>query len=310
MIQRIEESIPAALGGQRIDRVVSLLADVSRNEAAALLTAGKVLIDSQSPAKPSERVNEGQVVLIEVERTVEVLEPDSSVQVPVIHEDEHVLVVNKPAGLIVHPGAGAIEGTMAHGLLARYPELASVGHASRPGIVHRLDKGTSGLLMVARTEQSLRSLSAQLADRSVLRRYQVLVWGRVDSAEGLIDAPIGRSERDRTRHAVVAGGREARTRYEVSERFDAPELSALICRLETGRTHQIRVHLEAISHPVVGDDRYGATEDRLGLKRPFLHAGELGFVHPVSQQRLTFSADTPADLVAVIERLRSTARSE
>src|SRR5439155_23772111 len=166
-------------------------------------------------------------------------------------------VVDKPPDLVVHPGAGNAAGTMVAGLLARFPELAGVGEADRPGVVHRLDKGTSGLLVVARTPAAYESLVGQLSSRSVERRYRTLVWGWPEPTTGLVDAPIGRSRRDPTRMAVAAGGREARTGYETERRYHEPVEAALLeCRLETGRTHQIRVHLAAIGHPVVGDARY------------------------------------------------------
>ncbi len=300
MIEHIEETIPEALDGLRIDRVIALVADISRTEASSLLAAGSVLINDAAPTKPSDRVAQGQVLQFDVERKSDELIPDPSVIVPVVFEDEQFLVVDKPAGMIVHPGSGASSGTMAHGLIARYPEMLGVGDKGRPGIVHRLDKGTSGLLLVARTAAALESLSAQLGARSVLRRYISLVWGRVASAEGLIDAPLGRSPRDATRQAVVAGGRVARTRYEVLESFIDPEATLISCRLETGRTHQIRVHLDAIGHPVVGDDRYGKSTDDLGLGRPFLHAETLGFEHPETGQWMQFSSELPADLADLL----------
>jgi 23S rRNA pseudouridine1911/1915/1917 synthase len=213
-------------------------------------------------------------------------------------------VVDKPAGLVVHPGAGHQQGTLVHGLLARWPDLAVMEPPERPGIVHRLDKGTSGLLVVARTVAARDALVAQMAARTVDRRYTALVWGLVESDEGLIDAPIQRAETDPTRMAIRAGGRPARTRYRVEDRFRSPAPATLLeCRLETGRTHQIRVHLAAIGHPVVGDPRYGRgvsarseRTDRLPAGRLWLHAGRLSFDHPTSGQRLCFSSPIPADL--------------
>jgi 23S rRNA pseudouridine1911/1915/1917 synthase len=301
----LTEVIPPALVGQRIDRVVALVADVSRGEAAALLAGGDVTVNSERPTKPSERVVEGDVVVVRVVRSDGQLVADSSIDVPVVFEDDHVIVVDKPAGLVVHPGAGTLEGTMVHGLLSQYPDLRGVGPDVRPGIVHRLDKGTSGLLVVARTIEALEGLKQQLVVRSMLRQYRTLVAGRLASSEGVIDAPLGRSPRDPTRHAVVLSGRDARTRYEVIERFEEPELTHLRCRLETGRTHQIRVHLEAIDHPVIGDDRYGGSQPDLGLSRPFLHAESLGFVHPVTDEWLAFDSVLPDDLAAVLERCRT-----
>lgn len=296
----VQELIPEALAGQRIDRVVAFIADVSRGDAAELLTSGSVLLNDKVPSKPSERVSAGDTVVVTVERHDGQLEADPSIEIPVVYEDDHVIVVDKPAGLVVHPGAGTLDGTMAHGLLSAFPDLRGVGPDERPGIVHRLDKGTSGLLVVARTEDALEMLKQQLIVRSMLRQYVTLVDGRVGSSEGVIDAPLGRSPRDPTRHGVVLSGRDARTRYEVIERFDEPLVSHLRCRLETGRTHQIRVHLEAIDHPVIGDDRYGGSQPTLGLDRPFLHAQTLGFVHPETEDWMEFESPLPADLANVL----------
>jgi 23S rRNA pseudouridine1911/1915/1917 synthase len=215
-----------------------------------------------------------------------------------------VIVVDKPQALVVHPGAGNARGTMAAGLLARYPELAGVGEPDRPGIVHRLDKGTSGLLVVARTPAAYDSLVGQLSSRTVERRYLALVWGVPEPATGLVDAPIGRSKRDPTRMAVSSSGREARTRYEVLQPFTQPIEAALIeCRLETGRTHQIRVHLAAIEHPIVGDPRYRGKRASFATPRTFLHAHALAFDHPATGERVSFSSPLPEDLTEVLARL-------
>jgi 23S rRNA pseudouridine1911/1915/1917 synthase len=204
----------------------------------------------------------------------------------------------------VHPGAGNARGTMVAGLLARYPELAGVGEPERPGIVHRLDKGTSGLLVVARTQDAYESLVEQLSSRSVERRYLTLVWGCPEPATGVVDAPIGRSRRDPTRMTVSATGREARTRYEVRERFTEPIVASLVeCKLETGRTHQIRVHLAAIGRPVVGDPRYKGARASFKTPRMFLHAHTLAFDHPATGERVSFTAPLPADLQSVLDRL-------
>ncbi len=222
----------------------------------------------------------------------------------IAYEDDDVVVVDKPAGLVVHPGAGHITGTLVHGLLARYPELASVGAVERPGIVHRLDKDTSGLLLVARTDTAYRSLTNQLKDRSITRRYVALVWGQLEAPRGVIDAPIGRSARTPTRMTVSARGRDARTSYEVIEEYAEPVAASLVsCSLDTGRTHQIRVHLAAIGHPVVGDDRYGGKrEPAANLRRFFLHAAQLGFDHPRTGVRIELESPLPDDLVRVRDR--------
>jgi 23S rRNA pseudouridine1911/1915/1917 synthase len=224
----------------------------------------------------------------------------------VVHADADVVVVDKPAGLVIHPGSGVDRGTLVNGLLHRFPEIASVGDPARPGIVHRLDRGTTGLLVVARTPAAYEALVAQLSAREVERQYAALVWGVPDSPAGLVDAPIGRSARDATKMAVTADGREARTRYEVRRTFTGPAPTALLsCRLETGRTHQIRVHLAAIGHAVVGDATYGGRRPAIPLDRPFLHAERLSFDHPVTGERMTFESPLPADLRAVLDGLRA-----
>jgi 23S rRNA pseudouridine1911/1915/1917 synthase len=299
------EVVPAALDGERVDRVVALVLDCSRHDAAALVAAGEVQVDGRVVHKVSQRLHEGE--LLEVATAPEVRDPrpvaDAGVAVAVVYEDPEVLVVDKPAGLVVHPGAGHEEGTLVHGLLALHPELAEVGEADRPGIVHRLDAGTSGLLVVARTPDAYRSLTGQLERRAVDRRYDALVWGHPEADAGLIDAPIGRSSRRRTAMAISADGRDARTRYEVVRRYEEPEVSLLSCTLETGRTHQIRVHLQAIGHAVVGDDRYRGVRPALAAPRPMLHAAHLGFDHPGTGERATFDSARPADFEAVLARL-------
>jgi len=227
------------------------------------------------------------------------------VPVDVRYADEQVIVVAKPAGLVVHPGAGRAHGTLVQGLLAQFPEIAHVGDASRPGIVHRLDRDTSGLLVVARSPGAYEALVAQLAAREVERRYLALVWGVPEAPRGVIDAPIGRSSRRRTRMAISDAGREARTSYEVLDAFPGAGVALLECRLETGRTHQIRVHLAAVGHPVVGDAAYGGNRPAFGLDRPFLHAHVLGFRHPTTGENLRFEDPLGPDLAPVVEALRA-----
>lgn len=304
------EAVPAALDGERVDRAVALVAGCSRAAAAALVADGAVQVDGQLVRSGSTRLREGQRLEVRAEaRTVgdEAPSPDPDVPVVVRYEDDQVVVVDKAPGVVVHPGAGHEAATLVNGLLARYPELAQVGDPARPGIVHRLDVGTSGLLVVARTSAAYDALVADLAGRRVDRRYQALVWGHPEAEQGLVDAPIGRSSRRRTAMAVAADGREARTRYRVEARFDRPAAVALLaCRLETGRTHQIRVHLAAIGHPVVGDERYRGVRPALEVPRPMLHAGRLGFAHPTRGGRVEVEAPLPADLVTVLSALEPT----
>jgi 23S rRNA pseudouridine1911/1915/1917 synthase len=306
----IREEIPPALGGERLDRIVSLLTDISRSDAAALVAAGGASVDGTVTASGKVRVGTGQIVEIDpgaIPR-VELPAADPTIEVVVVHVDDHVIVVDKPAGLVVHPGHGHPDGTLVNALLARYPEVAGVGDPMRPGIVHRLDVGTSGLMVVARSPVAYDTLVAALAARKVNRVYQTLVWGHLESPNGVIDAPIGRDHRDPLRMAVVIDGKPARTRYHTLRRFDSPATAShLECQLESGRTHQIRVHLAAAGHPVVGDGTYGGIRAGIESPRPFLHAARLGFRHPMSGQIMTFESALPGDLVAVLDGLVETA---
>jgi 23S rRNA pseudouridine1911/1915/1917 synthase len=301
--------VPTAVEGERLDRAVSLLTGLPRARAAELVAEGRVRVDGRAASARAARVVAGSTLEVEVpdeDAVDEAVGPDPTVEVPLVHVDDAVLVVDKPAELVVHPGAGHTHGTLVGGLLARFPELAGVGEPGRPGIVHRLDRGTSGLLVVARTPGAYDDLVAQLAARTVERRYVALVVGVPEPRAGVVDAPVGRSNRDPTRMAVTAMGRPARTHYRVEADFAEPVPSArLACRLETGRTHQVRVHLAAIGHPVVGDARYGGDRPALPAPRPFLHAARLGFRHPETGQAIAFDSPLPGDLEAVLSTLSS-----
>jgi 23S rRNA pseudouridine1911/1915/1917 synthase len=303
----VREVVPDALGGERVDRIVAMITGASRAAVASLIDAGAVLVGGRVVASRSQRLEPGDEIEVDVPDPAEAqrLVPEADVAVEVVHEDEHLLVVDKPAGLVVHPGAGQRTGTLVHGLLARYPALVEVGvDPERPGIVHRLDKGTSGLLLVARTTVAYEALVAALSARAVHRQYRVLAWGALDAPRGLIDAPIGRSTREPTLMAVDERGKEARTRYAVRRNFVEPVVvTELECTLETGRTHQIRVHLRSIGHPVVGDARYGGARQSLPMDRPFLHAERLELDHPVTGDPLSFESALPADLLAVLDGL-------
>jgi 23S rRNA pseudouridine1911/1915/1917 synthase len=303
----IVETVPAALAGERLDRVVALMLDVSRSAATALIEAGGASVDGEVAHSGKARLGEGQEVAVDPDAIpgAEPPGPDAAVEFDVLHADDDVIVVDKPAGLVVHPGAGNHDGTLVNGLLARFPELAGVGgDPIRPGIVHRLDAGSSGLLVVARTDAAATALIEQFADHHAMRVYLALVWGHPDAPHGIIDAPIGRSKRDPLRMAVVADGRWARTEYRVLERFDRPaELALLECELETGRTHQIRVHLSSINHPLVGDPVYGQRRPKLGVERPFLHAAQLAFDHPGTGERVSFRSPLAGDLQERLDSL-------
>ena len=301
-----DAELPEALAGERLDRVVAMLCDVPRSVAGELIDAGEVRVDGAVRTRRADRLEEGQRLTLDVPESAGelVVEADASVPVDVVHEDDHVLVIDKPAGLVVHPGSGNPTGTLVHGLLARYPEIAGIGESFRPGIVHRLDRETSGLLAVARTAEAHAGLTELLRVHDIVRRYRTLVWDHVTEPRGQVDAPIGRSTKDPTKMAIAVGGREARTGYEVVRRYDEPvPVTELVCHLETGRTHQIRVHLRGIGHPVVGDPRYGGARQTLPLPRQFLHAEHLEFRHPVTDELVVADSPLPADLQDVLDRL-------
>jgi 23S rRNA pseudouridine1911/1915/1917 synthase len=304
----LSETVPAPLDGERIDRVVAMMTGASRSLVTEWLAAGLVQRNGVVVTTRSARITEGDLIEVaaDLDAGPDRPDPDPSVVVRVVYEDDAVVVIDKPAGLVVHPGAGNRTGTMVQGLLARYPELAEVGDPSRPGIVHRLDKDTSGLMMVARSQEAYDVLVGRLARHEVERRYLSLVWGVPESPSGMVDAPIGRSAREPTRMVVSAQGKEARTRYDVVTAFDDPAPCALVeCRLETGRTHQIRVHMAAIGHPVVGDDRYRGRRQAIEAPRMVLHSSALRLEHPtLPETELRFESPLPADLAAVVARLR------
>ena len=298
----IVEEIPAALAGERLDRIVALVTEASRADAAHLVESGAVTVDGKPATSGKVRLREAQVVAIDESLLPTAARPsaDASIELVVVHEDDDIVVVDKPAGLVVHPGAGHPDGTLVNALLARYPEITDVGEPHRPGIVHRLDIGTSGLLVVARSSAAYTALVQALSAHRVERAYRALVWGVPANPFGVIDAPIGRDHREPTRMGVVVDGRPARTEYRVLRTYDEPAaISSLLCQLQTGRTHQIRVHLAAIGHPVVGDGTYGGVRDQVASPRPFLHAAALELRHPVTQQLLRFESPLPADLVRV-----------
>jgi 23S rRNA pseudouridine1911/1915/1917 synthase len=312
--------VPAALDGQRVDRAVALLSGVPRRVAADMVSDGSVRVDGKPLRTRSSVLRAGQ----HLQASVPAMAPgmpvaDVGVEFDVVHVDTDLIVVDKPAGLVVHHGAGHHGGTLVDGLVARFPDLSALpaqvdGDPARPGIVHRLDKGTSGLIVVARSAGAYRLLSAQFRRHEAERRYVALVAGEVGEERGIVEAPIGRSTRHPERMTVTPGGRGARTAYRVEARFGSPVPATLVeARLDTGRTHQVRVHFAAIGHPVVGDDRYGAGVARppqlsslLGRDRLFLHARFLRVVHPDGEAR-TWQSRLPGDLAAVLAQLRPTA---
>ncbi len=296
----LSAAVPLELGGLRMDLALAkMFPQYSRNRLQAWLKSGHVLVGG-ARADASARAIGGEPVALTAPPAADVARPRAQrMALDIVFEDAQLIVINKPAGLIVHPGAGNPDGTLLNGLLAHASSLRQV---PRAGIVHRLDKDTSGLMVVAKNVTAQANLAAQLAARSVKRTYLALVHGE-PPVRGTIDEPIGRDPRVRTRMAVTGGGREARTHYKVLERFD--KLALLECRLDTGRTHQIRVHLQHIGHPIVGDAVYrrGARAGA-AFPRQALHAAALELVHPHSGKPADWSVPLPGDMAKLIRKLR------
>ncbi len=315
--------------GERLDRALAArIPDLSRTRLKALVVEGGVTVNGRAVDDPGRKLAAGETVeLVVPEPTPAEPEPEN-IPLVVVHEDAHLLVIDKPSGLVVHPAAGHESGTLVNALIAHCGEsLSGIGGVKRPGIVHRLDKDTTGLLVVAKNDKAHKGLAAQFADHGrtgpLERAYRAVVWGVPSRKHGTIDAALDRSTKHRDRMAVVSGerGREAITHFEVDETFTdasgAPVASLVTCRLETGRTHQIRVHMAHIGHPLIGDATYGSgfktKSAKLGetaraavdgFRRQALHAAVLGFEHPVTGEELSFESDLPADLSDLIEALR------
>ncbi|HLF60357.1 MAG TPA: RluA family pseudouridine synthase [Acidimicrobiia bacterium] len=300
MADSLTLEVPEALDGARVDKALSSLLGVSRLVARQLLDRG-VLLEGL-PARPRDRVRTGSTIETPHPIAEVGLQPED-VAFEVLYEDNALLVIDKPAGVVVHPGSGTKEGTLAAGLLNRYPELEGVGEPGRWGLIHRLDKDTSGTLIVARTQAAHRSLSADLAARRIGRTYLTLVHGLFPVPTGTIDAPIGRDPSRPTRRAVIPTGKPAITHYEVIAEYPDDEVTLLEVRLDTGRTHQIRVHLAAIAHPVIGDRTYSPFNTRVKVPRVFLHARRVRLAHPDSGATIEVESPLPPDLTRVLESL-------
>lgn len=296
------------MAGERLDRTLAQVASLTRSAARKLIDDGAVALDG-TVAAARTKVRPGSVITFPIiEQAVH--QPDPTVEFDVLYEDDHLAVIDKPAGLVVHAGAGTRASTLASGLVARWPTMLEVGEPGRWGLVHRLDRDTSGALLVAKTPEALSALQEALRLRAVKREYVALVAGHFGTPTGTIDAPIERDPRVPTRRRVAATGRPARTHYRVLEEFPGPEVTLLEVTLETGRTHQIRVHLAAIGHPVVADREYRSTSSpTMGLKRTWLHAARLTFRHPVTGEEVRVESPLPAELVMTLDRLRASGRS-
>jgi len=300
----VKLTVPAACAGLRLDQALAkLLPEFSRSRLAQWVRLSRATVNGRA-VLPRQKVWGGEVIDIDpVPDAAAAAHRPEDIPLEVVFEDATLLVVNKPAGLVVHPGSGNWQGTLLNALLRRVPALAGI---PRAGIVHRLDKDTSGLLVVAKTLAAQASLVRQLQARSVKREYLAVAHGRI-ARDGRIEAPIGRHPVKRTKMAVVARGRPAVTHYQVLERY--PGASLLRCRLETGRTHQIRVHLSAQGHPLVGDPVYGKRSSGIPFPRQALHAERLGLLHPKTRKPMSWHAEPPADLQELIASLRDSAAS-
>lgn len=300
--------------GARLDRVLAdLFPEFSRSYLARLISEGHVRIDTKLAAKASQRVAEGQRIEIEVPPPLPSTVESQDLPLHVLYEDADLVVIDKPAGLVVHPAAGHHDETLVNALLFHVRDLSGVGGELRPGIVHRLDKDTSGVMVIAKNDDAHRKLTAAWNTDAVRKEYVAVVYGTPEPAKGTIDAPVGRDPRNRKRMAVVAGGRRAITDYEVIERLRG--VSVVRCRLRSGRTHQIRVHMKHIGHPIVGDPVYsgpqwrGIPDKRIqkalaSMPRQALHAARITFPHPRTGTSLTFDAPMPGDVTALLETLR------
>lgn len=286
--------------GNRLDKALADLTELSRSQANEAIKAGTVLVNGKL-SKAKYAVKEGDVITYELPEE-EVLEYKAEdIPLDIIYEDADVAVVNKPQGMVVHPSAGHTSGTLVNALMYHVKDLSSINGVVRPGIVHRIDKDTSGLLMVAKNDKAHNALAAELKDKKSLRKYVAIVHGNLPDDRGVIEAPIGRSDKDRKKQAVTAKGKPAVTRFTVLERFGNYTLVEL--QLETGRTHQIRVHMAYIGHPVAGDPLYGPRKTLKGQGQ-FLHAKTLGFTHPTTGELVEFTAEEPAIFKETLEKLR------
>ena len=297
----MELKIDAAAAGLRLDKAMADLTELSRGLANEQIKNGQILVNGEAK-KAKYAVKEGDVISYEVPEPEVVEYVAEDLPLEIVYQDEDVAVVNKPQGMVVHPSAGHTSGTLVNALMYHIKDLSGINGVLRPGIVHRIDKDTSGLLMIAKNDQAHLALADELKNKKSLRKYWAIVHGNLPNDRGVIEAPIGRSEKDRKKQAVTAKGKPALTRFQVLERFGDYTLVEL--QLETGRTHQIRVHMAYIGHPVAGDEVYGPRKTLKGHGQ-FLHARTLGFTHPRTGEVLEFTAEAPAIFLETLEKLRN-----
>jgi 23S rRNA pseudouridine1911/1915/1917 synthase len=296
--------IDAEHAGLRADGVLSqLFEEASRSYIQKLIENGCVFCNGEPLTSKKEKLKEGSSIEIHLPPAAPCEAVPQDIPLDIVYEDEHLVVVNKPKGMVVHPAAGNAEGTLVNGLLYHCGALSSINGVERPGIVHRIDKDTSGLLVCAKTDAAHRGLSEQMAAHSCTREYRGVAFYSFKEISGTVEAPIGRDPVNRMRMAVVPGGKRAVTHWTVLEEFKG--FTEIRARLETGRTHQIRVHMASIHHPLLGDTVYGPQKQPFGVQGQMLHAGILGFEHPVTGQYMEFRADPPEEYLNILEKLRN-----
>lgn len=313
MSEKLHAVIPSELDGQRLDAALArLLPDRSRSFLARCIEKEMVTLDGATAIRPAERVRSGQQVEIRFADASPVDIAPQDLAITILYQDDQIAVVDKPAGLVVHPAAGHADGTLVNALLFHLDDLSGLGGEIRPGIVHRLDKDTSGIMVVAKNDSAHHRLSVAWGSAAVVKEYLALVYGTPKESSGTIETPIGRDPKDRKRMAVVPSGRRAVTHWRLEKPLRYASL--LRCRLETGRTHQIRVHLRSIGHPIIGDPVYSGPQwkgipdrklqrDFASLQRQALHATRLRFPHPATGETMEFRSELPADLAALVEQL-------
>ncbi|SQG82927.1 RNA pseudouridylate synthase [Streptococcus uberis] len=288
-------------GGARLDKALADLTDLSRSQANDEIKKGTVLVNGE-PVKAKYTVKEGDIISYQLPEE-EILDYEAEdIPIDIVYEDEDLVIINKAQGMVVHPSAGHSSGTLVNALLYHIKDLSTINGVVRPGIVHRIDKDTSGLLMIAKNDKAHHILADELKAKKSLRKYLAIVHGNLPNDRGMIEAPIGRSEKDRKKQAVTAKGKDAITRFQVVERFG--DFTLVELSLETGRTHQIRVHMAYIGHPVAGDPLYGPRKTLAGNGQ-FLHAQTLGFTHPSTGEMVTFTAEPPIIFRQTLEKLRN-----
>lgn len=306
----IEATIAPQSDGWRLDRALAeAVPTLSRERLKVLIASGAVTRDGQMVRDPAKRASAGERVAVAVPNPTAPHNEAQDIPLVVAYEDEHLIVIDKPAGLVVHPAAGNLDGTLVNALLHHCGgSLSGIGGVARPGIVHRIDKDTSGLMVAAKTDRAHEGLARQFHDHNIDRRYRAIVGGQPRPAEGKVDAPLARSATNRKKIAIVAGGKRAVTHFRTLERLH--EAALVECRLETGRTHQVRVHMASIGHALLGDPVYGRTKsahkallETLGFRRQALHAAHLGFIHPVKSTALAFDSPMPADMQELFTEL-------